>query len=183
MSMNGRLWSVPADWISRIEQDETAAEVLLQSPSGIEILDIGKNWHGLHFLLTGRESGGNGPLADAVFFGGEPEESFEASGESEETEEPDDWDVIPLEEVGNYGGQLLSPIYTKTVAEALSVLSEETLRSRFNPARMESLNLYPGNWSRDPEQRLEDLIDTFRSVREHYAAAAERGHGMMLFIV
>lgn len=183
MSMTGKLFSVPLDWVERIEQDEDQARLFIQSQKGKGALDIGKNWHGLHFLMTGKDRGGESPLADAVFLGGSIEdEDWDEDTPDESEEETDSWDVASLEEIGNYGGQLLSPVYVAEVHRAMADLQEAALVGNFVPHRMDSLEIYPGHWTRSPETHLNDLLEAFRQVKEFYSAAAESRHGVLFYL-
>jgi len=68
----------------------------------------------------------------------------------------------------------------KEVGDALEAISEQDLRARFNPARMNQLEIYPGNW--EEEDNLEWLIDAFRDVKIYFRAAAREGQAMILYL-
>lgn len=70
----------------------------------------------------------------------------------------------------------------KAVAAALRGIDEAFLRSRFDPAAMKRLDIYPNIWDRDP---AED--DTFGYCAEYFASlqafvtrTAERGSGLVI---
>src|SRR5262245_45909058 len=66
MSMTGRLRAVAPGVLDGL--DEAAVLDLLLDE---DALDLGKAWHGLHFLLTGTAWEGDGPLAAAILGGEE----------------------------------------------------------------------------------------------------------------
>ena len=102
-------------------------------------LDLGKMWHGLHYLLTGTALGGEPPLDQAILGG------------------------IELGEDMGYGPpRYLTPDEVREVTEALHRTPAEVFMSRFNPAAMNDAEIYSGaleegepEWLRQP---LEELI-------------------------
>lgn len=192
MSTNGFLLSIAPEIVSRIAEDtRTAAEIAAQAANK---LDLGQNWQGVHFLITGCGHGGDEPLADAIIGTGvdfdlnssDFDTWMEAERHGPSLTDPDenDFDVIVLEagEISPFGGQIVMPGYAAEVAAALAELEEATLRARFDPARMLELNLHPGDWSSNPEQRIEVLVELFNRVRALYATAAENGHGVLFYL-
>jgi hypothetical protein len=192
MSMNGFLLSITPELVSRIAEDtRAAAEIATRVP---DRLDLGSNWQAIHFLITGNEHGGEEPLADAIIGTGvdfdlntsDEEAWFEAERNGDEPPDPHehDFDVIVLEEgeISPYGGQIVMPNYAAEVSAALAQLDEATVRDRFNPSRMLELDLHPGDWTHNPDERLELLIELFGRVRALYAAAAENGHGVLFYL-
>ena len=72
----------------------------------------------------------------------------------------------------------------REVFDALRKIDTETLRSRFDPAKMTELNIYPEIWDRDPQDD-----DTFGYCAEYFddlktfiSRTAEKGHGMVIYI-
>ena len=118
-----------------------------------------KNWHVLHYVLSGTAEGGSGPLADAIL-GGEQ---------------------IPDEEgVSDFGGiRYLSPERVAAVAKALADVDPTQLVSRLDRADAEAKRIYlahtlPNGW--------EYLPDLFRDFRKFYEDAARCGNAMLLSI-
>lgn len=192
MSMNGYLLSINSEFVSRIAEDtRSAAEI---AAGATDKLELGPHWQAIHFLITGNGHGGEEPLADAIIGTGvdfdlntsDYEAWLEAEHNGDEPPDPHehDFDVIVLEEgeISPYGGQIVMPSYAAEVAEALARLDEAMLRARFNPTRMIELDLHPGNWTQNPDERLEILIELFGRVRGLYAAAAENGHGVLFYL-
>ena len=116
-----------------------------------------KDWHALHFLLTG-DAGLDlppdpSPLGKVVLGGSDTE--WEAS----------------------YGQvRLLSAQEVSDAAAALRSISLEDLQNRFDPTRFNEMNIYPnprpGGWTHDRIQSLWDIYPGL--VRFFEAAATER---------
>jgi hypothetical protein len=127
------------------------------------LLDIEKAWHGLHYLLSG-----------------DAEETVPGAGEA----------VLGGVETGptlGYGpARLLGPERVAKVSSALSSLTREALRARFNPKAMSVAQVYPGGWEGDDgngnEETAQWLLEAFEGVRDFYQAAASRGAGVLLYL-
>ncbi|WNG33841.1 DUF1877 family protein [Archangium violaceum] len=125
-------------------------------------LDIGETWHGLQYLLTGTAWEGKAPL-DFLVRGGE------------------DVGDIPSDE-GT--ARVFTAAQVKELAKALDALSESTLRKRYEPARLQEEDIYPGFWEEpppdlDPE---EELFSYFEELKKFTAVVAKRGLGLLVFI-
>ncbi|RKH00868.1 DUF1877 family protein [Corallococcus praedator] len=127
-------------------------------------LDIGEAWHGLQFLLTGTAWEGTPPL-DFLVRGGE------------------DVGDIPSDE-GT--ARVFDAAGVKALAEALKKVSEDTLRQRFDPARLQAEDIYPGTWEEEEPAEdvdpLEELLSYFVELRKFTAAVAKRGHSLLVHI-
>jgi hypothetical protein len=125
-------------------------------------LDIDKAWHGLHFLFTGTESGGEPPL------------DFLVSGGQE----------VGEEDVGYGPARAFTSAEVKQIALALEALSSEALRARFAPARMQELDIYPRIWDRPPEEddTLGYLLSYFEELRAFTLRLAAGGQGMLVWL-
>ena len=119
--------------------------------------DLDKDWHALHFLLTGDSSLENPtappPLGNAVLGGTDTE--FEAS----------------------YGAvRALSVEEVSAVASALRSISVEQLRSRFDPAVFDRLEIYPnprpGGWT---NREIESLWERYAALVSFFERAAAEG--------
>ncbi len=136
--------------------DSSASEAMLKE-SGRH-LDIGRYWHALHFLLTGRaemDKTEATPPGNAVLGGSETK-----------------WEAT-------YGMvRYLAPEEVKDVAFALEATQQEDLRRR-DPATFTAANLYSahGIWSRED---LEPLIEVFTQVRDFFSQAAREGNVVLL---
>lgn len=173
MSMNGQFRSIsphaleilhrqPALMFEAVtttpsEGDELSAAGITQADLG-NLLDIGKDWHALHYLLTGTPWE-TGPGVAHTVLGG----------------------VETGEDTGYGSPRLLTAAETAEVAAALAALDEAQVMARYDPDAMNDADIYPGSDDYDDER--EELADTFRVVRDYYATARDRGFGMILAIV
>jgi hypothetical protein len=127
-------------------------------------LDIGEAWHGLQFLLTGTAWEGQAPL-DFLVRGGEE------VGE------------IPSDE-GT--ARVFDAAGVKRLAEALQGVSADTLKKRFDPARLQAEDIYPGTWDEEGLEEdvdpLEELLSYFDELRKFTAAVAKRDLSLLVHI-
>jgi hypothetical protein len=125
-------------------------------------LDIGETWHGLQYLLTGTAWEGKAPL-DFLVRGGE------------------DVGDIPSDE-GT--ARVFTAAQVKTLAQSLQALSEDTLRKRYDPARLQKEDIYPGFWEEPPPDLdpQEELLSYFEELKKFAAGVVKRGHGLLVFI-
>ena len=124
--------------------------------------DLDKAWHGIHYLLTRTAGEGGSPL-NALVTGGR---------------EISDVDV-------GYGApRTLSAAETSAFAAALSSLGDAELRSRFAPAEMMALKIYPEIWDRDPDEddTLGYLLENIAGLRGYLAAAVAQDLGLVAAI-
>ncbi|WP_257453240.1 YfbM family protein [Archangium lipolyticum] len=125
-------------------------------------LDIGETWHGLQYLLTGTAWEGKAPL-DFLVRGGE------------------DVGDIPSDE-GT--ARVFTADEVKALSKSLGALTEKTLLERYDPARMQEEDIYPGFWEEPPPDLdpKEELASYFDELKKFTAAVAKRGHGLLVFI-
>lgn len=119
-----------------------------------EAFDVDKAWHGIHFLLTGSDWEGEGPLAFILHGGREikhdlgygPPHGFNAT------------DV-------------------KEIARALATLDLPALYDKADPAEFTRLEIYPTIYNSEPkEECIGYVIDNLKDLREFVqkTAAADR---------
>ncbi len=128
-----------------------------------EVFSLGKEWHALHFLLTGESeltspSLAIPPLGDVVQ-GGTPTE-FDAT----------------------YGSvRVLSPDRVRAVADVLQTISAKELERRFDPEKFNALRIYPilqpGGWE---EEDIELLLELYPRLVEFFTSASEAGDMVLL---
>jgi len=134
-------------------------EVPLQ-PDENQICDLDKTWHGLHHLLSG------GSFEDSTF--------------------PEGWIVEHGQPVGDLDlGYGPARVFHAEQAAAIARLLEDTppeiLAARFDPEKMDRLQIYPDAWQRD-DHALPWLLETYRPLRSFTAATRDRGHGLMVVL-
>ena len=73
---------------------------------------------------------------------------------------------------------------TRAIYQALSGLTEDDLRSRFNPADMTAKEIYPEIWSRGSpdEETIGYLIEYFRLLRGFLQQAVDSAVGMVVVL-
>ena len=128
-------------------------------PEGVRsCLNLGKAWHGIHFLMCETADEAPVPLGNAVLGGSE---------------------VGPDEGYGPI--RFLTPDEVVAVANAIGDLEEAHLRRRLIPEALVDAQVYPGGW--DAEDSLEWLMSSFAELREFYARAREGGRAVLLCVV
>jgi len=119
--------------------------------SPVEVLDLEKSWHALHFLFTGKADGGLQPMAFM-------QEGGEDIGE-------DSW--------GDPVARLFSPAQVRNIDAFLAALTPESLAKRYDPARMTELEIYGGAWEQDDE--YDHLLEFVEDVRALVRTAVASG--------
>jgi hypothetical protein len=140
-------------WVARREQQQEADG---------KRYSLEKDWHALHFLLTGdarMDEGVTPPPFGNVVLGGKPT-PFEAT----------------------YGHvRLLSPKEVQEVAAALRLVSVEELRRRFDVSKFNSLEIYPdprpGGWDDD---EIATLWSVYPGLVDFFERAAAAGNVVLL---
>ncbi|MBS0380722.1 MAG: YfbM family protein [Proteobacteria bacterium] len=115
------------------------------------------DWHGIHYLLTGRADP-DGSVASKVIMGG----------------------AEIGKDTGTGRAQVLMPEEVKVVAQLLQKTTPDVLRSHFNPQEMTRLDIYPKVvWERDGEMALGFLLEEYQRLVAFYARAADRGQAVV----
>ncbi|MET0404032.1 MAG: YfbM family protein [Cystobacter sp.] len=142
---------------SDVDADEESEE--LSSEDGP--LPLEKNWHALHFLLTGTSWGGTPPL-NFIAVGGQK---------------------VGDEDVGYGPARAFTPQQVKDISRALEALDPEALRPRFNPGQMDDLEIYPKGWSESADDdSLESLLGDFDALKLFLREGAEQGLGLLVYL-
>jgi Domain of unknown function (DUF1877) len=133
----------------------------LEAQDKSQVLDIDKSWHGIHFLLTGEQHGGEPPASLPVLGGVEfgPEISYGAA-------------------------RYLTADQVKEAAAHLAATPVERLKERYQPQALEDEDIYPtGMWESEGDQAFDYLAHWYELLRSFYARAATRDQAMLLAIV
>ena len=125
-------------------------------------LDLDKAWHGLHYLLTGSGEPTESPLsflmAGGMLLGGEQ------------------WDV-------GYGpARAFRPDEVAVIASALADLGPDPAATRYDPAAMQRLDVYPGIWDRADEDLEGWLGASMAELRTFVAGAAARQQALLVWM-
>ena len=125
-------------------------------------LDLGKNWHLLHYLITGSADNAPPPFGNAIL-GGTP--------------------IGP--DLGYGPARFLTPSQVTEVAQALAAIDRAELARRFVPSAIARADIYPSSEiteSSDPVGEDEGYLFFFSELVDYYAEAARNGNGMLLYI-
>jgi hypothetical protein len=120
---------------------------------------LDKDWHGIHFLLTGSAWEGEEPLCYLVKGG---------------------------EEIGDvrYGpARALRPIQIEAWANALSAISIDDLRKRYDPEAMNNAGIYPGRWGRATEKGgvSKHLLEGYECLRSFLERTKNANKGAIIY--
>ena len=142
--------------ISEVVPESEREALPEHSPSPDRTIDIGKAWHGLHFLFTGTSDGEDEPAC-----------YLSSGGEA-------------LDDEGY--ARALRPKETRRFSEVLARLTSEELKRRYDPSRMDKLRIYPEGWAARNESPSADewLLESFADVRTFVAKAADAGDGLII---
>ncbi len=169
MSMMAYLQSISPHLIEAVQANPELLSPLLEQDSDVSnndlaeladasesALEIGKDWHGIHFLLTDQAWDTPGVLGQVVLGGTEIGEDL------------------------GYGpARLLTPEQVKEIAQALATLAPGFLQAKFDPDQMNAADIYPG-WE---EADGDSLFQSFQALTTYYQAAAEGGLGMLSYLL
>jgi hypothetical protein len=121
-------------------------------------LDLDKNWHVIHYLLTG-SAWGIGDGAGAAVLGG-----------------------VEIGEDGGYGpARLLDPGSARAIAADLDALNVDALRPRFDRDALAAAEIYPAGWE-GGDSEWNGLVEHFAELRRFYQTAATNGQAVLLAI-
>jgi uncharacterized protein DUF1877 len=120
---------------------------------------LDKAWHAIHFVLTGSRLGGDEPLNFLVSEG------------------------TPVGEVDvGYGpARALTSNQVRHIAAALTSIEPDLIAGRVDVKQLDDHAIYPGNWQRNG-YGVDYVVSNYREMRDFVIRAAERGHGMILYI-
>jgi len=136
-----------------------SADLTLGEHEGAET-DLDKAWHGIHYLLTGTGEGGEQPWA-FLMDGGQPAGDIE---------------------VGYGPARLFTSEQTRSILDAVELLTVDELRARFHPDDMTAQEIYPEIWSRgEPEENtLGYLLEHFGTLLTFLRRAVETDMGIVV---
>ena len=149
------------------EADESQIDQLLADPESIHDLleeesgevELGKAWHGIHFLLTGSEWEGEEPLCYLVRGGEE----------------------VGDEDVGYGPARVLRPNQVARWAAALLAILADEMRRRYDQQAMLKAEIYPQMGWHVPEA-LGYLLEYYGALSSFVEQARDRGKGAIIHI-
>lgn len=146
--------------IQRLARDETAIARLVLEPKADSVLELDKEWHGIHFLLNGNAWSTRGPYGK-VILGGK-----EIGGD-----------------LGYGPARVLTPSEVADIATRLKSVSVDQLRRRYDPHAMMKAQVYPEVWEREGLEAYEWLVTGYRQLVNFYVRAAEQRKAVILAII
>lgn len=151
---------VTPEQYSQLKNDEGALENVLNGSKPGVTLEMGKEWHGIHYLLTEDPWSAKGTLGQVILGG---------------TEFGPDLGYGPA--------RYLTRQQVVAIAAALKHLSVEQFKSRYDPKAMMNAEIYPMIWEREGPEGLKWLVAGLRQLSEFYSRAAGQGKGVILVIM
>jgi len=126
------------------------------------LTDIDKSWEGILFILTGQNLQTlDHPLGAALFSG----------------------QVVDDDQDLGYGpAHYLTPDQVIEINEQLAAFTAEEVKTRYNPAKMTELSIYPGVWEKEDGQIFEYLLEWFLEVKQIYATASSEKQAIITFM-
>jgi len=133
-------------------------------PAEDEEIYLDKAWNGLHYLFT---------LTD---FDGEPPLCYLVKGGKE----------IGAVDVGYGPARALSSAEVDAFYAALSAITPEELKARYDPQKMMELSIYPTIWDRseDPEEKddpLDYLMEYYAILMDFLRKSTEKRVGLIVY--
>lgn len=140
-----------------LNNSDQIEELVFNDEENDDSLDIDKAWHGIHFLLNDNVWGGEEPLKLVIM-------GREEIGE----------------DIGYGPARYLTSEDVKTISGALSHLSIEEMKSRFDADKMIKEDIYPFIW--EEEYALEYLMEYYQALLSYYNDAANKGNAMLVYL-
>ena|SRR5215510_9459594 len=150
---------VAPEAVGRLERDQKALKSFVFGVSR-EKFEMDKEWHGIHFLLTGDPWSTAGPYGQVIFGGRE---------------------IGP--DLGYGPARLLTARQVKDIAAKLQAVPAETLMARYDPKKLTKAEIYPEIWESEGFEALNWLMEGYRELVSFYARAAAEGKAIILAIV
>lgn len=166
MSMIGSLRRATDDEVTRLlASPEKIRAFLYGKPEGIKDttdIRLDKAWHGIHFVLTGSDWGGDSPL-NFLVSGGTP---------------------VGDEDLGYGPARAFTTGEVSRIHAALDVLPAEEFKRRIDLRALAEAGIYPDVWEREDEVDvyLEYLVSYYATLRSYVETLARDGLGMLVYI-
>lgn len=125
-------------------------------------IDLGKAWHGIHFLLSGDSLLPGDPAAKLP-------EAFLLRGGTE---------IDGFE----FGARGLSSSEVRAVDAALQRVTADALRQLLDAKKLDEAEIYPGGWEDAEDEDLEWIVERYATLREVVHQAAHDGNGIIVYL-
>lgn len=135
--------------VCELERDPDLAAHLLADGPDERLLDLGRAWHGIHFLLSGSAWGGTPPAFDAVLGG-------------VQLGDPTTYEPV----------RLLDVSAVVAVATHLAAHGPGVLTPRFTHRALQQAEVYPDDAWREPDALPTFLLPAYGRLTAFFCAAA-----------
>lgn len=164
MGMYTTLWRVSQTQLEQYQQNSTLLEPAIYAKDfGQEddsVLDIGKAWDALLFLLTGAGIGrSEGPLA-SIYLTGQL--------------------IDPEQDLGYGPAHYLVAADVQRVNVHLQDLTPDALQKRYDADALIQASIYPSSWSAEDGTYL---IEVYKELQAFYQAAAQEEQAVISFVL
>ncbi|NEX22150.1 YfbM family protein [Thiorhodococcus mannitoliphagus] len=122
--------------------------------------DLDKSWQGIHYCLNQTDYEAEPPM-DFMTVGGK------AAGDID---------------VGYGPARLFDSKTVKELEETLSSVSADTLRSHYDPVKMEALDIYPKIWTRDGDEAFAYIADYYETLKSFLSHCSKHDLGMAVYL-
>jgi Domain of unknown function (DUF1877) len=163
MSMIGNLLRVTRSELEDYLSDSSLLEdkIYDDETENENLVDIDKSWEGIIFLLTGQSIATAEHNLVRVLFSGQ---------------------VIDEEQDLGYGpAHYLTPEQVAQLNSEISAITTADLRQKFNPEKMNELEIYPSIWD-EGDGAFEYIADGFLTVQNVFADATKNGEAIITFL-
>jgi Domain of unknown function (DUF1877) len=160
MGMRLTVVMVRAEELDRLARDPSELLQLLLHGSPDSRLTMDKEWHGIHYLLTGEPWPVDHPLGRVIF---------------------------GADDIGDNLGY--GPARTLTVEQVLQIATQlsqttaEDLRGRYDVGAMTEAMIYPEVWQREGTAALDWLLVGYQRLVRFYTEASSKGYAVVLAIL
>ena len=168
MSMIGNFLLISDDELLKLLAEPSAVHDVIEAAdeaTSDDMVDVDKAWHCLHFLLTGTAWEGTAPL------------DFIAAGGTS----------IGDEDVGYGPARGFTSQELRAIADALEPITESQLISRFDGAKMDELEIYPGvgSWQEVDSTSAESFgyfTGAFEELRKLALRGRSQARGLLVWL-
>ena len=156
------IWRAVAMDAARFAQVQKNPDLLARMlfSEGDQTISLDKDWHGIHYLLTGTVWDVKDSAGQAIFGG---------------KEFGDDMGYGPA--------HMLTAAQVKAIAAALAKTSPDSLAARYDAETMMKLDIYPAVWDREGPQALAALLRSYGELVAFYRRAAAKGQIVVIVMV
>jgi hypothetical protein len=158
-SMIWRAVAVDAAQFAQIEKNPDMLARMLFSKSA-QTISLDKDWHGIHYLLTGTAWDVKDGAGQAILGG----EEFG-------------------EDMGYGPARMLTAAEVKNIADALAKTPPESLAARYDVNAMTKLDIYPAVWEQEGPGALAPLLGSYRELTAFYRRAADKAYIVVIVVV